>query len=199
MNAGKSQMGMDDGVPKLSRICVAVSVDGISSVAWVVAPSSAFDPVPSGQLLAFVAVHDPLLNLARAASIRRVGPWSAVKVMNVTPVNTVPSRLVLSARITVCPAALPWRSQSPDAPSVRTELSPRSASPRASNSRDVLATIGFRIATAKIPMVSATSRGEISARKADRPAARVTTISDDRASPRNNAIVARIMISGRMR
>ena len=52
--------------------------------------------------------------------------------------------------------------------------------------------------TASPPITSATTTGATSARSADRPAARVTTSSELRASPMNNTTVARIMISGRI-
>ena len=46
--------------------------------------------------------------------------------------------------------------------------------------------------------ISATTTGATSARRAERPAARVTTNSEDRARPMKSATVARIMISGRI-
>ena len=63
----------------------------------------------------------------------------------------------------------------------------------------VAATMGFNMPTAITPMMNATQIGACNALSADRPAARVTTSSDERASDKNNTTVARIMISGRIR
>ena len=51
---------------------------------------------------------------------------------------------------------------------------------------------------ASAPSTKAAATGAIRNRKPDRPTARTTTSSDDRASARNSAIADRIMISGKI-
>ena len=58
--------------------------------------------------------------------------------------------------------------------------------------------MGPSIVVANIPTINATETGATSARIAERPDARVTTSSEERASARNRLTVPRIMISGRI-
>ena len=59
--------------------------------------------------------------------------------------------------------------------------------------------MGLIAATETTPIRNAMIIGAVRLVIADRPDARVTTSSDDRASPRNSASVANIVIKGRIR
>ncbi len=112
MKPGSSQIGIAEGVPKLSRIWSRLRVEGSTSAASVRASRSGFSP-PSDQVLAFSIRQAPPARVARVPSIRLAGRPARSNRRNVASCSSVPSRSARAARITVCPSGPPSRSQSP--------------------------------------------------------------------------------------
>jgi len=85
MKAGRSQIAIDDGVPKLSRMRSAVRSEATVSVSCRRASRSGFSESPSRHSLTPCKVQAPSASLALCASSRRVGPASGAKDRKVAP------------------------------------------------------------------------------------------------------------------
>ena len=190
-------------VRRSGRGCCRRSGSKARSACRAASPASRGSPRSGARTLASVRAQSPSCSTASRASIRRCGPPSGARSGTVTLAHRVPSGLAVSARITVCPVASPWRSHSP---------SPRSDRVRTDRS-------SCRCAVSSRPRISFHRRGHdrVDHGDAHQPISTATTPARERRQGRaaggpghdqfrrprqpetNIAMVARIITSGRMR